>query len=165
MYKNKHLEKQKGITLIELILVVSITMLLAGYATVNLLNAKRQSSLSTSIDKFIVDLKQQQLKAMLGDTEGRNTSDNYGIQFGATNYTLFHGTYSSGDSTNFNIALGDNIQFSTINFPNSQIIFLKGSGEISNYNNNSNTITIKDIINNSQKTITINIYGVVTTIN
>ena len=99
---------------------------------------------------------------MTSDTEGRNTSDNYGIYFGTNTYTLFHGTYSSNDKTNSIIPLGDNIQFSSVTLPGSQIIFLKNSGEVSNFSSNSNTITIKDITNNIGKTITINKYGIVT---
>jgi type II secretory pathway pseudopilin PulG len=159
------LSSLKGFTLIEALIVMSIFIILAGLTTINLLNAKHQSSLSTSIDTFISDIKQQQLKAMIGDTEGRTTSDNYGIYFGATSYTLFHGTYSTSEPTNFSIPLGDNIQFTNVKFPGSEIIFLRGSGEINSYDSNSSTITLKDILNNSEKTITLNRYGVVTNIN
>ena len=155
----------KGFTLVELLVVVSISFVLIGLTTINVLHAKRQSSLTASVDTFIANLKQQQLKAMIGDTEGRSDSDNYGIYFGTNSYTLFHGLYSSGDQTNFTIQLDDNIQFSSITFPGSQIIFSKNSGEVSGFTNGSNTITIKDITNNRQKTITINRYGVITQIN
>ncbi len=155
----------RGYTLTEIIIVMSILILLTGLTTISLLNAKHKSSLSASVDTFIADLKQQQLKAMLGDTEGRISSGNYGIFFAGGTYTLFHGDYSSTDSANFDLSLGDNIEFSNITFPGSQIVFLQGSGEIDAYVSGLNTITIKDIIDNNQKTLTINEYGVVEQIN
>lgn len=161
---NEQIHRQAGFTIYEVLIVMAIFIILTGLLTINLLNAKHQSSLSTSVDIFISDLKQQQLKAMLGDTEGRSSSDNYGIFFGAGKYTLFHGTYYSTGSANFNINLGDKIEFSNITFPNSQILFLRGSGEIYNYASGSSTVSIKDILDNNQKTITINEYGVVTQI-
>jgi prepilin-type N-terminal cleavage/methylation domain-containing protein len=160
--KNK---TQTGFTLIELLVVISILTILIGLTTINVLHAHRQSILTASFDTFIADLKQQQLKAMTNDTEGRNTSDNYGIYFGTNTYTLFHGTYSASDPANSVIKLGDNLEFSNITFPGSQILFLKTSGEVSDFTNGSNTITIKDITNNIQKTITINRYGIITDIN
>ncbi len=156
---------QKGFTLIEVLVVLSVLITLIGLTTISLLNANRQTSLSTSIDSFVTDLKQQQLKAMVGDTEGRTQADSYGVYFGTDSYTLFHGAYSSSDPTNFTVALGGNIQFSAVLFPSSQIIFLKGSGEVSNYASSSSTLVIRDIVNNRQKTITVNRYGVVTDIN
>lgn len=155
---------QKGYTLTEVIIVMSTFILLTGLSTISLLGAKHRSSLSASVDTFIADLKQQQLKAMVGDTEGRAASGNYGIFFGAGTYTLFHDAYSSTDTSNFNASLGDSIQFSDITFPGSQIVFLQGSGNINNYESTMSAITIKDIVDNSQKTITINEYGVITQI-
>lgn len=159
---NEQIQIQAGFTIIEALIVMSIFISLIGLSTINLLNAKHKSSLSTSVDTFIADLKQQQIKAMTGDTEGRANSGNYGIFLDAGKYTLFHDAYSATESTNFNIKLGDNIEFSNVTFPSSQIIFLQGSGEVSGYMSGSNTLTIKDIIDNSQKTILLNEYGVVT---
>lgn len=158
--------KEKGFTLIEITTVIGILIILIGLTTINVLHARRQSVLTASVDTFITDLKQQQLKAMVGDTEGRATSDDYGIHFGTNNYTLFHDTYSPTEQTNSTIELGDNIRFSAVTFSNSQIIFFKNSGEVVNFdpNPNSNTITLVDITNNLQKKITINRYGIITKI-
>lgn len=160
---NSQFSIQQGITLVELIVVMAIFTTLIGLTTINLLGAKQQASLSTSVDTLITDIKEQQVKAMVGDTEGRGNTDKYGIHFETNTYTLFHGTYTPGDSSNSVISLGDSIQFSTVSFPSSQLIFSKGSGEVSG--SGSNTIVVQDISNGSTKTITINRYGVVTGIN
>jgi len=152
----------KGFSLIEYLLVMAIFAILAGLITINLVNTHHRVSLDTSVNTLLADLHEQQLKAMTGDTEGRMTTDPYGIVFGTNSYTLFHGTYSPSASDNFTVSLGQQIQFGTVTFPSSQIIFLKGSGEISGFSNGQNTITVEDTTDSNQKTITINRYGVVT---
>ena len=156
---------QKGFSLIESLLVMACLAILLGLATLNLSNIKHRVSVTEMVDTFLADLKGQQLKAMVGDTEGRTTTDNYGIHFESTTYTLFHGTtYSATDAANFKTDLTDTNQITTT-FPSSQILFLKGSGEVSGYVSSSATITLRDTTNNYQKVITVNRYGVVTGIN
>lgn len=92
---------------------------------------------------------------MAGDSEGQGSVSDQGIHFEATSYTLFRGTYGTA---NFVINLPDNIQFMN---QNTQIIFAKGSGEI----NGVNSVILKDTNDGSQKTITINPYGVITGVN
>jgi prepilin-type N-terminal cleavage/methylation domain-containing protein len=158
---------QSGMTIVEVLLVMGIFAILSGIVTINLLNSKQAASINTSLNTFITDLKQQQLKAMVGDTGGRSTVDNYGVYFGSTTYTLFHGTAPQNDSSDLKITLGDSLQFSTgtNTFTGSQVVFLKGSGEVMNFSSTNNQIIIKDTSSNKQKTLTINRYGVVTSIN
>lgn len=155
---------QSGFTLIELMLVIAIIATLMGITTMSLTGAQQKSSMNATLGIFISDIRAQQLKAMVGDTEGRATSDTYGISFQSTKYTLFHGTFSASETSNFDINLPPSIQVSST-FPNSQITFLKGSGEVSGFTNGSNTITLTDSADGSVKIITINKYGVVTGVN
>ena len=163
----KNYQLQAGFTLVELLLFMAIFSVLVGLVTINLLNAKQSASLSTTVSNFLTDLKQQQLRAMIGDTGGRASTDSYGISFGTTKYTLFHGTAPQGDSSDLAVNLGESMQFVTnaSTFPNSKIVFLKGSGEVSGFTSGQNAIIIKDVTNNNQKTITVNRYGVVTSVN
>ena len=62
--KNK---TQAGFTLIEILVASSILIILIGLTTINVLHAHRQSVLAGSFDKFIADLKQQQLKTKNND--------------------------------------------------------------------------------------------------
>lgn len=158
---------QSGMTIVEVLLVMGIFAILSGIVTINLLNSKQAASINTSLNTLITDLKQQQLKAMVGDTGGRATVDNYGVYFGSTTYTLFHGTAPQNDSSDLKVTLGDSLQFSTgtNTFTGSQVVFLKGSGEVMNFSSTNNQIIIKDTSSNKQKTLTINRYGVVTAIN
>lgn len=155
-----------GFTLAEIIVVVGIVVILAGLTFTNLTPTQRQSGLNSSLNILVADLKQQQIKAMAGDTEGRSTPDNYGIYFGTSTYTLFHGSsYSSSDTANQVVKLDNDVVVSNITFPSNVIIFTQVSGEILNFVNGSNTVTIKNVTGNLTKTITINRYGVITSIN
>lgn len=155
-----------GFTLIELIIAVCVFTLLFGLVSGNLLNYYHKNTFNTQVITVISDINKQQLKAMVGDTEGRVAPDSYGIHFGVDRYILFHGSsYNAADSTNFTILLDTNMNLTDIAIPSSSLIFAKGSGEFTGFTGSNNTFIMKDIKTNEQKTITINRYGIITSIN
>ncbi len=157
---------KKGFSLVELLLIMGIITILLSFSSLNLFKTKHNISLDTTLSVLISDLKYQQLKAMAGDTEGRLSHDAYGIRFYQNRYILFHSpTFSPTDNTNFTINLDNGVEFSNIDLPNSQIIFASASGEFGNFNQEQNTLVIKNSLSNDQKRITINRYGVVTAVN
>lgn len=164
--KNGFTPIKSGFTLPEIVVVIGILFVLTGFTISNLFGAKHTTSLNTSIETFIADLKHQQIKAMVGDTEGRATADSYGVYFGQSSYTLFHGAiYSQGDPSNFTINLGDNIQFANVLFLQSQIVFEKGSGNVSGFVAGSNSVTLRNTLTNEQKVVTTNRFGAVISVN
>lgn len=154
----------KGFSLLELIVSITIVSILFALVIINLLNVKQKASLSTSIDTLITDIRNQQLKAMVGDTEGQSSMSNLGIYFATDRYTLFHGNYSPTDPSNFTITLGDNIVFGNISFPSSQVVFASKSGEVIGVTGNQ-TIVVQDSQEQEQKTLTVNKFGVITEAN
>jgi type II secretory pathway pseudopilin PulG len=163
--QNKPFEKN-GFTVIEIIIVLMFFSLLTGLITLNLLNVKHRSTVNSQVMTLISDLKTQQLKAMVGDSEGRTSNDNYGIFFETNKYTLFHGTtYLATESSNFTVDLGDNMSVSNITLPGSKIVFSKLSGELTGFVSGANTFTIKNVLSGDQKIFTLNRFGVITTIN
>lgn len=158
------MKNAKGFTLIELVISVAIFTILLGLILFNLNTARTEVTLSTTVETLITDLNQQQLKSMVGDTEGRTESDIYGISFAADSYTLFHGTYAASESSNFSINLPETQQVTTT-FPDDEIIFEQGSGEIVDYDEDTDTITVLDTQNGEQRVLELNKYGVVTDIN
>ena len=155
---------QAGFSLVELLLSMTVFSILVGIVTLNLHTAQNNTSITSTVDTLLADLSQQQIKAMVGDTEGRSVLSNYGILIGTGVYKLFFGTYSATESSNFSINLSTSQQITTT-FPSNQILFLKGSGEISGFIAGQNTITVKSTVSNDQKIIQINRYGVVMGIN
>lgn len=164
-FSSKNLQNaQQGFTVIEFLLVAAIFAVLTALTTVNLYKFQHNSQVTTSLNSFIADIKEQQTKAMVGDTEGRTGNSTYGINFSTTKYILFHGTFSSTDSANFTITLPNTLNVTTT-FPNSQLVFAGGTGEIVGYASNSASVTLKDTGTNSQKVIQFNKYGIINSVN
>ena len=150
------MKTQRGFTLIELTVVTGIIVTLLGLITINLVRSQQTASLTSVEEILLADLKQQQLKAMIGDTEGRAASDSYGIHFDSNRYVSFYGgTYSSSDTSNSITNLESNMQF---NSPGFDVIFASKSGEISQ----ATIINLQDNTNSKLKRIHLNIYGTVT---
>lgn len=155
---------QSGFTLVELIIVLTIIGVLFSMTTINLLGAYATNSLVTTVSTIQADLKQQQLKSMVGDTEGVGSADDYGIYFPdtGTSYILIKGnTYSESDPNNFEIDLSNDLQFSSIQVQGSQVIFAKNSGEFSNHVLNFDYVTLRNINTDETKTIRLNELGTV----
>ena len=154
--------KKNAFTLIELILVIGIFSVLVMVVAVNMVRTQTTASVSQTSSVLVADLKQQQLKAMLGNTEGTDTAQTFGIYFEPTSYTLFSGaSYSAGDPANFIIKLDEGVEFSNINFPSSQIVFSRKDGNLSGYVSGSDNVTILHVQSGEKETITMNRYGVV----
>jgi len=150
------IRKSRGFTLVELVVVTSIIVTLLGLITINLVRSQQTVSLTSVEEILLADLKQQQLKAMIGDTQGRPTSDLYGIHFDSNRYVTFHSSaYSSADTSNSAINLESNMQF---NSPGFDVIFSRLSGQIPA----STIVELQDNTNSKLKRIHLNIYGTVT---
>lgn len=156
---------QKGFSLIEIVVIIAIMSVFFVLLSINLIGAKPKASLETSITTFASDIKQQQIKAMTGATASGAASA-FGIYVQINRYTLFNGSsYIPASPSNFIVNLDDYIQFSSINLPSSSIVFTRESGEVAGFSAGSNTLTIKNTLDATEKTITINRYGVITNVN
>lgn len=157
---------RRGLTLIEIIIVFGVLATLLAFTSLNLTLPQHRSVINTTLTTLASDLRQMQLKAMSGDTEGRGTVGNYGLYFGSSGYTLFHGSaYSGSDPTNAVITLDPSLILTNITFPGSTVVFSAGSGEIVGFTPGSNTFTLHHTLESVDKTFTLNRYGVITQIN
>ncbi len=156
-------KRQLGFTLVEIVVVLFIMTTFLGLITLNLSSSQKRASISSMTDIFISDLKSQQVKAMVGDTEGRSSADIYGVYLDTAGYTLFHGaTYSPTDSANFTIELVPPFVFTT---PGKQILFNRFTGDVNGFSTLDNTVTIQDQTTGVQKTLQYNSLGVITSLN
>lgn len=151
---------QKGFTLVELLVVLTILSILLALTTVNLSRPQTTSSLDGAVNSLVADIKSQQMLAMSGDQGSTTSQQPQGLYLQSGSYTLFAGsTYSAGDGNNFAINPGQGIALATT-FPGTSLIFNKGTGEVNGFVNGSNTITLS--FNGSSKVVTVSRFGAVT---
>ena len=145
-----------GFTFVEVVIVMGIMVVLLMIGSVNFLPIKQTASLSTTTQVLITDIKEQQLKAMNGESE-------QGVYFDVDQkkYTVFKGsTYDPANSTNFEIKLGDQIIVSDVDFIGRQLLFSASSGEINNFLA-GNKIVLLNTASNEQRSIFFNKYGTI----
>ncbi|MDQ5900760.1 MAG: hypothetical protein QG600_338 [Patescibacteria group bacterium] len=150
----------QGFTFVELLLVMSVIAILTTFVSLALVNSRASTSLETVSSTFMADFKNQQVKAMSGDTEGRGMPDHYGIYFDSDAYILFHGSsYNSSDDDNFSVPMDNSVTISTT-FANDTVHFATQSGEITGFSEGQNTVTFSDASVTKSKTFIVNKYGV-----
>lgn len=151
---------QSGFTLIELLLVLSITSLLLGLVTFNLIGARNTTSLATQEESLIANIKSQQIKAMNGIQGGGS----YGVHFITGDchtliscYILFQGTSFLTATTTSPVSIDDSISFTCTSCSGGDVVFAKTSGETTPV-----SITVSSTVSSQTKTVTLNRLGVAT---
>lgn len=156
---------RQGVTFVELIVVGGIFATLFGLVGVNFLTTINKASLASAVAPLFADIKSQQLKAIQGDTQYTGITDRYGLYFTNESYTLFKGSYSPTDPANVVIELPENTELSNIVIPQSQLVFEKGSGEVVDFVQGQNSLSVRSTQSSEEKTLTVNQLGVVTGVN
>ena len=157
-------KQRRGMVLIELVVVLALFGALVGMTSVNLLGAKNSATLSATVDTVVADLSSQQTKAMTQTTTGAGATP-YGVRFESNRYILFHGgIYNASDNSNSIVPLDARTTFSVINLPNASILFASKSGEIIGYDPNAASVTVYQQNSLVSKTIHVNQYGIVTSV-
>ncbi|MBI5613896.1 prepilin-type N-terminal cleavage/methylation domain-containing protein [Candidatus Gottesmanbacteria bacterium] len=155
---------QKGFTISELSLTIGIFAILFAIGSIILLRAQPTTALITTVDSFVADTKQQQIKAMSGFTGNGATDDSFSIFIAQNSYALFRGTaYNAQDTENNQIQFDASLLASTT-FPNSILSFHKGDGEIVGFQSGLDTVTFQHTTTGGQKTIKFNRYGTIISI-
>ena len=157
------MNSRPGFTLVEVLIIMGILAILFTISSLNLSNTVPQNALSNATDLLVADIKQQQLSAMTGNTEGQAVNSDYGIYFTSDKYSLFRGSsYNIGNTSNFDVHL-DDINTSTT-ASGSMIVFEKNSGQVLNFQPSGNKITLTHSDIGKSTTITINKYGIIESI-
>lgn len=161
----KMAKKTASFTIVELIVIMGVVATLLSFVVVNLFKVQHRSKINAAVPTLISDLKQQQTKAMVGDGEGETSSAAYGIYFESTSYTLFRGsTFDPTNSSNFTIDLEQPVRFISLTFPNSTLVFSKGSGAVVGFVDGANSLILKDVESGEEVQITVNRLGVISDI-
>ena len=153
---------QNGFSLIEMVVTIGLLSSFLGFITISLLNSQRATNMSVSVETLLSDFRSQQIKAMVGDTEGQSSSNSYGIYFNGSSYVLFRGSsYNASEPSNFTVTLDPQFQFS----PSGRtVVFTRVTGTVSGYSSSQNTVTLSDTSNGASQTMTFNQYGIPTNV-
>jgi len=150
--------KMKAFTLMELLIVVAITAILASVGISSYVNQQRAKLLDTSVQEIVGYLRYAQQKSMA--QEGGNQ---WGVHFenpasGNDFYALYAGaTYSSPEETRF---LSSGIEYESPIAGNSiDVSFSKLTG--ASATSTTQSITIKSTVTNSTTTISISGQGLI----
>jgi type II secretory pathway pseudopilin PulG len=150
------IKRSGGFTLVELLIIIGLFTILSSFAVINLIRPQTKANLDSTLTPLISDVKEQQLKAMIGDGGGASASA-YGIYFESNKYTLFKGSsYTPGDANNFVVSTQGNTTISDT-FVSNQVVFGQRSGEVVSFSASGNTITLTS--SGDSKTITVNALG------
>ena len=149
-----------GFTLIELIVVMSITLTLLAVTSILLLGPQESSELEGAYQSILADLNQQRSRAMLLDTGGDDAIAAYGVYFQNQSYVLFRGlAYVADDINNHTITLSNSVNLIDVSWPNSTIVFAAGSGEVISFSSGTNTLSVASVTAPDSRVITLNRYG------
>ena len=153
----------QGFTMVELLLVMSILAIIFSFIMVNLSNVIPKANVKGAAEVVVADLREQQMKALSGYESVTGGSSNYGVFFENDRYILFTGdVYVVGLDDSYTVMLEPGLAFDTSNLPLSTLVFLKGSGEVRNYNEILNSIAIRNTSTLETITIEFNQLGVLT---
>lgn len=158
MFNFRKIGETSGFTLLELLIVMGLFATLSAFAAVNLLKPQSQSDIFETASLLSSDIKNQQFKTMSGVDNKR-----HGVKFETGRYILFSGeVYDPVDTSNVEVPLDLPIVISEANINNSEILFMK-NGEIENFVDSQNTVTVENSSNGESNVIRINRYGAIET--
>ncbi len=158
---------EKGFSLIEILLVISLMVIILSLATPNLFNPLGKEKVSSLTNDLTANIKDAQTKAMHSETLGQGATSEFGVHFTANNYTIFRGTiFNPADADNFSVSVESGLTINPnlpcLSSPNdcNNIVFSKLTGEVQNYDQTKNSLCLVDTLNN-RMLITTNLLGVI----
>lgn len=154
-------KRTQGASLIEALLVMVLMAMLVGVAATNIFTGQQHASFSTTRDGVIRDLREQQYKAMAGEVQTPGVYTDYSVRFESNQYILFPGSvYAAGNPANIVVPLEPTVEFSTIGFSSGLVTFARLSGDIRNFIEGNNSVTLRDTQTNEQSIIIFNTHGI-----
>lgn len=150
--------KNKGISLIEILIVVSIIATISAIVVINLSKFRNQQVLQNTTEDVVSLLNEAR-----NSTISSKNSNTYGVHFQSDKTTLFSGASFTSDPSNKQINLDSSVIIPVtgginLNSGGNDVIFTRISGDTTN----NGTITIQ-LVNDitQQKVITISKIGVI----
>ena len=157
----RRLTSQKGATLVELLVIMSIVGILTRLVTLNVFRGQQRASLTVTRDMLVSDLRKQQLRAMEGVTAEPGVYLDYSVRFESNKYVLYPGVvYDEENSANEMVTLDPVLQLDPTRLSGGTITFSRLSGEIRAYDADNSMIVLRNTQTGNHYTIQMNSLGV-----
>lgn len=158
-----NLQKQKGFTLVETLVVLGLVTILFGLGARSFSAIEKEDRLQAWADEVEATLSLARAQAISGASLSDSQSLPFGVYFSQTEFILFPGeTYPPQDSRNFKKELPQSLYFSTIDLPAGEnIVFQKITGEVINFDPNHHQLILQEKNSQRKRIISINQVGVV----
>src|SRR3989344_6702460 len=135
----------KGFTLVEVMLVMVIAGVLLTTTAQSLFQSQQSISLDAMTARFVVEVREQQMRAISGDTAPLGSYIDYSVRLEADRYILFPGSvYDEGNPINTVVTLEAPLVFANSTLPSSTMTFTRGRGEISAFSQGQNSFDIQN---------------------
>lgn len=155
------MKKNNGLSLVEVLIVVSLLAILFGLGSIVFGNFAKQDRLGMEVRKIVAIIDEARAKTLAGYSLGGSSGLNFGVHFAAGDYTLFSGTtFDPDEAGNQRYSLSSGLTISEIAFASGNIIFEKISGEVSSFDPVQNYLVLSDQGANQSKKIRVNKIGV-----
>ncbi len=120
------------------------------------------TSLQLTLATLIADIRYQQQLSRMGEVVGKYSVVPFGLVLQKSQYILFQGTtYIPGHGPEKQMPVPAPIVLETT-LPGGLLLFESGSGNIIGFDAEKHTITLRDTKSQAERTISFNLYGVIT---
>ena len=152
----------RGFTLVEVVIAGALMSAMFLLSTQSLFHGKRSASLDQTASGVVMDLREQQIRAMQGTVPSPGSVVDYSARFESDRYILYPGSvYDSTNTQNKVMLLDPSMQFTGITFPGNTVTFARGSGVVRGYIPGSNTVVLTETGLGKASTLEINEAGVI----
>lgn len=151
-----------GFTLVELLVVGFFVTTLYLITTQSLFRGHRTTTLTEATSQLVRDLRETQMRAIEGKTTIAGGVVDHSIRFEVDRYIRYPGTvYDSGNPENQVVMLPSTMQLVSISVVDGVVTFARSSGDVRNWTNGSDSVTLSDTGIGKNDVISINKHGVV----
>ena len=150
-----------GFTLVELLIVMGISAIVFSITIISLTPLIPKSNSRAEIELLKAAIAEQRTKSQSGYTSSGSSPTAQSIYFEETQYVLYEGiTYNPSDPENSTFPLEQGLRFTAITLPNSSLVFSAISGEVRQFVEGQNSVTLRSDHLNDSVILSVNRFGI-----